>query len=87
MTIDRSKRFLGMSSFDLFLSMILSSTILTLSNAFINTKRNKPVHYPNLIFFGAFSAIPLGIYFHALFGVDTFLNWKLGLSEKPTAVK
>jgi hypothetical protein len=87
MTIDRSNRCLGMSSFDLFLSMVLSSVILTASNAVINTKRKKPIHYPNLIFIGLFSAIPLGIYFHALFGVDTFLNWKLGLSEKPDALK
>jgi hypothetical protein len=87
MTIDRSNRFLGMSSFDLFLSIILSAVILTLSNMIVNKRRNKPVHYVNLLLIGAFSAIPLGIYFHALFGVDTFLNWKLGLSEKPTAVK
>lgn len=34
-------------------------------------------------FQAALSAVPLGIVVHALFGIDTALNYKLGLSGKP----
>jgi predicted membrane protein len=73
----RKYKIFGMAIFDLFTAMLGTVLLLLLF---------KHIHYQNLnnthfIIAGILLAIPIGIIFHIIFGVNTFLNYKLGLSN------
>lgn len=75
----RSYRIFDIAIFDVLSSMIFFSII------FIVSQRH---YYPKLdwkkfILAAVLLAIPIGIVFHILFGVNTQLNYVLGLSNKP----
>lgn len=82
MTINdlRSYKIFELAIFDLSLSFIF--IILLFITAW-------KIHFNNLnwqkFFIAAvFVTIPIGITFHVFFGVNTQLNYKLGLSNKPS---
>ena len=75
----RSYKIFGLAVFDLSLSLI--GTIIL----FMIMWR---IHFKNLDWWKFLIAailltIPIGITFHILFGVNTKLNYELGLSNKP----
>ena len=75
----RKYRIGGIALFDLVFAMI--GTILI----FMAIHK---AHYGNLngtrfVLAGILLTIPLGIFFHALFGIDTNLNHRIGLSNRP----
>jgi hypothetical protein len=74
----RSYKIFGISIFDLISAMIGLIIIFLIA---------KHYHFPNLtstpfILAGILLAIPVGITFHIIFGTNTSLNYKLGLSNK-----
>lgn len=76
----RKYRIFGLAIFDLVTAMLGMIIIFLLA---------KWKHFPNLsiwpfIIAGALLAIPIGVAFHIIFGVNTKLNYDLGLSNKPT---
>jgi Ca2+/Na+ antiporter len=76
----RSHRFLGIALFDVIGSMIgLVLILLVFRRIFFPDLRPR-----NFCIAGVLLAIPVGILFHILFGTDTKLNYKLGLSSNPT---
>lgn len=75
----RKYRIFGIAIFDLVTSMIGLVIVFLIFKHF---------HYPTLnilpfIIAGILLAIPLGIMFHILFGINSTLNYMLGLSNNP----
>ena len=75
----RSHKIFGLAIFDLSLSFILMIALFLIAWR---------VHYKKLdwwkfVIAAVVVTIPIGITFHILFGVDTKLNYELGLSNKP----
>ena len=75
----RSYRILNIAMFDVVTSIVFLAFI------FIVAQRH---YYPKLdwkkfIIAAVLLAIPIGIVFHILFGVNTQLNYIMGLSDKP----
>lgn len=72
-------RFLGIAMFDLILSMVLMII------AFVYLRN---LHYPelelkNFVIAAILLTIPLGMIFHIAFGINSQINFKLGLSRQP----
>ena len=65
----RKYRILGIAIFDLVLSFVLMGIIFAI------------ISLP--IWIGISSAIPIGILVHYIFGIDTTLNYYLGINDKP----
>jgi hypothetical protein len=65
----RSYRICSIALFDVVLSIIAMAWICSMNDI-------SPM-------IGVISAIPLGIINHYIFGINTQLNYKLGLSAKP----
>lgn len=75
----RSFRIFNIALFDLILGIL--GTVLALLVAryyYFPTLPMKP-----FVWAGVLTTIPLGVFTHILFGVNTTLNYKLGLSHKP----
>lgn len=75
----RSYRIFSIAIFDLVLSMIGMVLIFLIA---------KQYHFKSLetwrfVFAGIIVAIPVGIVFHIIFGINTQLNYNLGLSGPP----
>lgn len=75
----RSYKFFGLAIFDLSISFIFIISIFLLA---------WKIHFKNLdwwkfLIAALFVTIPIGITFHILFGINTKLNYDLGLSNKP----
>ena len=75
----RKYRILGLSIFDLT-SSIIGMIILFL---ILWKWHFKKLKYSNFVIAASLLAIPFGIVIHIIFGVNTTLNYKLGLSYKP----
>jgi hypothetical protein len=76
----RSYRIFGIALFDLISSIIGLIIILLVARKYhFSSLQKKP-----FIVAGILLAIPLGIVFHIIFGINTTLNYKLGLSYKPS---
>ncbi len=65
----RSHRVYDIAIFDLVLSIVAAEYIFR--------------YFGYQPYTGALLAIPIGVLAHALFGIDTELNYKLGISNKP----
>lgn len=72
----RSFRIFGIALFDLVLSMLIMILIFL-------CKAPSPLNQINFIVAAVILTIPLGIMVHVLFGINTTLNYYLGLSDKP----
>jgi len=75
----RSHRINGIALFDLLGSIVIMVVIFLW---------RWKTSYPNrdwrpFVVYGLLTAIPVGIVFHVIFGIDTKLNYTLGLSNKP----
>jgi hypothetical protein len=75
----RSYKIFGLSIFDLVISFVFIITLFMVAWR---------IHYKNLnwckfLLAAIFVTLPIAITFHILFGVDTKLNYELGLSNKP----
>lgn len=75
----RDFRIFGIAVFDLVASFIGMIIIFLLA---------RWKHFPNLniwpfILYAILLAIPIGIFFHVIFGTNTTLNYRLGLSNIP----
>lgn len=75
----RSHKIFGLAIFDLVTAIIGMIIIFLIA---------WKIHYPKLdwwkfVVAAILLAIPVGIVFHILFGVNTKLNYTLGLSNKP----
>jgi hypothetical protein len=77
MTSLRSFRIFGIALFDLVLSMVIMTLI------FLYIAPSPPLSRINFIIAAIILTIPLGIVVHVLFGINTTLNYYLGLSNKP----
>lgn len=73
----RSFRIFGIALFDLVLSMVVMILI------FLYMAPSPPLNQINFIVAAILLTIPLGIVVHVLFGINTTLNYYLGLSDKP----
>jgi hypothetical protein len=76
----RSYRIFGISIFDIISAMLGLVLVFLIARHF---------HFPtlsktNFIVAGIILAIPVGVVFHIIFGTNTTLNAKLGLSYEPT---
>lgn len=76
----RSHKIFGLAIFDLSISFIFIIALFLLA---------WKVHFKNLdwwkfLLVALFVTIPIGIVFHVLFGVNTKLNYELGISNKPS---
>ena len=76
----RSYRIFGIALFDLVASLIL----FTLLFVYIHKKQFPDLNQATFIIAGLLLTIPFGIIAHVLFGVNTTLNYNIGLSNKPT---
>ena len=75
----RSYKIFGLSAIDLVLSLIGMIIVFFIAHkVFFNN-----LDLWKFILAAVLLTIPLGILFHAVFGVNTTLNYKLGLSNKP----
>lgn len=72
----RSHRLFGIALFDLILAFIGTVIILLIARY----KWFPSLSIYNFIIAGILLTIPLGIFFHVIFGVNTQLNYTLGLS-------
>lgn len=75
----RTYKIFGLAIFDLSISFILVIVLFMIA---------WKIHFSNLDWWKFLIAailvtIPIGITFHILFGVNTKLNYELGLSNKP----
>ena len=75
----RSHKIFGLAIFDLSISFVFIISLFMIS---------WKSHFPNLNWRNFFITailvtIPIGIVFHVLFGVNTQLNYTIGLSNKP----
>jgi hypothetical protein len=77
----RQYKILGLSIFDIITS-ILGMIILFLLMWKWHFSELNPW---NFVVAGILLAIPVGIVFHVIFGVNTTLNSRLGLSRKPVS--
>tara|TARA_B100002051_G_C16241078_1_gene394972 strand:- start:47 stop:295 length:249 start_codon:yes stop_codon:yes gene_type:complete len=75
----RKYKIFGMAIFDLVVSMIGMIIIFIL----LKKWHFKELSTLNFIIAAIILTIPFGIIVHILFGVNTGLNYKLGLSYKP----
>ena len=75
----RSYKIFGLALFDLVLSMVGLVLIFLLARH-IHGIDLSPTPF---IVGGIVLAIPIGIVFHVIFGTNTTLNYRLGLSHKP----
>ncbi len=73
----RSYRVYDIAMFDVVFGIIGTILILLLF-------KEKGKSTTNYIVAGALLTIPLGVFIHVLFKVDTQLNYKLGLSNRPS---
>lgn len=75
----RKPKIFGLAIFDLVLSVI---GIIIL---FVTMQKwhFKNLSYSTFVIAAIILTIPIGIVFHVVFGVNTALNYKLGLSNKP----
>lgn len=76
----RQHRIFGIAIFDLSISFIAFIALFLVA---------WKIHYPYLdwwkfVITAIIITIPISITFHILFGVNTQLNYTLGLSDKPT---
>lgn len=76
----RKHKLFGLAIFDLVISLIFIIALFMIS---------WKIHFKKLQWFkfvlaGILLTIPVGIVSHVLFGVDTQLNYNLGLSNKPS---
>jgi len=78
----RSVRIFGIAVFDLTLAVAGTVIIMVLCRHFHKYNGKKPPLI-NFIIAGILLAVPIGIFVHVLFGTDTTLNYRLGLSNKP----
>jgi hypothetical protein len=76
----RKYRIGGIALFDLITSMIGTVLLLLLARSIHHSQ--KPIR--NYVLAGILLAVPLGIFVHVLIGKNTTLNYKLGLSDKPS---
>jgi hypothetical protein len=76
----RKYKIFGISIFDLLSSMIGLVIIFVIAHQ----SHFKTLNILNFIIAGILLAIPIGIVFHVVFGVNTTLNYRLGLSNKPS---
>lgn len=81
MTIEeiRKNKIFGLAIFDLVLGMLGLVMVFILTRQLFFPKL--PIQ--NFIFAAILLTIPLGIVSHVIFGIDTTLNYRLGLSNKP----
>ena len=77
----RSWRLWNIALFDLIVGLV-GTVILMLILWKVHFSK---LHWLNFVIAGILLTIPLGIFFHILFGVNTQLNYRLGLSDKPSA--
>jgi len=75
----RKYKIFGLAAFDLILAMVGMVILFLLM---------KKWHFPklntwNFVFAAIFLTIPVGIVTHVIFGINTTLNMKLGLSGVP----
>lgn len=75
----RGPRIFGLAIFDLVSALIGMVIIFLVAKAY---------HFPHLdagpfVWAAVLLTLPTGILFHVLFGVNTQLNYDLGLSKKP----
>lgn len=75
----RSHRVFNIAIFDLVLSVV--GTVIVFLFAW--WKWFPKLHWWKFVIAGVLLTIPLGIFFHVIFGVNTQLNYTLGLSNKP----
>jgi hypothetical protein len=75
----RKYKIIGISIFDLTAS-IIGMVLLFL---FIRRLYFRDLHLWKFIFAALILTIPFGIIIHIFFGVNTSLNYRLGLSNKP----
>ena len=71
--------FLGISIIDLGISLLAMLAIFTIAWRYYF----RELALWKFIIAAIVLTIPLGIIFHVIFGVNTQINWKLGLSNKP----
>lgn len=75
----RKHRIYDIALFDLISATILSVAImLIIHRLYFNNMNNT-----YFILFGIIITIPVGIVIHKIFKINTTLNYKLGLSDKP----
>lgn len=75
----RSYRIYGIALFDVIASVIGMLIIMY----FVHDHYYPELPLTNFMITGIVLTIPIGIAFHLLFGVNTTLNYYLGLSNKP----
>lgn len=73
----RKHRISEIALFDLIGSFILIISILL----FFRHKYRNTMPIKNFVIVGFLITIPIGIFFHLIFGINTALNRKLGLSK------
>ena len=75
----RSYRFFEIAIFDVISSMLLLAFLFGICwNTYYSD-----LNINNFIIAGIVLAVPVGIIGHLVFGINTQLNYKLGLSHKP----
>lgn len=79
----RSHRIFGLAIFDIVSSIIGLVAIFLLSRYFYWTRKGVQLDWKPFVIAGILLAIPIGIFFHVIFGTNTSLNYKLGLSTSP----
>jgi ABC-type Fe3+-siderophore transport system permease subunit len=75
----RSHKIFGLAIFDIITSIIGMVIIFILFWKWHFSK----LKVGNFILAGILLALPFGIIIHIIFGINTSLNYKLGLSNKP----
>lgn len=76
-------RIFGLRLFDLILSLVIMVIIFLMVWKYHYPQLN----YWNFVIAAVLLTIPLGIVFHVIFGVNTELNYKLGLSYQPSGLR
>ena len=77
----RTCRIFGLAIIDFVASVIGVLAVLLIAKYF--HENLKDLHIVNFVFISFVLALPIAIASHILFGVNTALNYKLGLSQKP----
>lgn len=75
----RQYRVFNIAIFDLILSFIGMIIIFLIAK----NKYYKELNTQNFVLASLFVTIPISILFHVIFGINTQLNYNLGLSNKP----
>ena len=75
----REHRIFGIAIFDL----VGSFTLIVVITLILKHKYWPNLKSSNFILIGLLITLPISIFAHMLFGVNTTLNYKLGLSDKP----